>query len=84
MHVGKFLEDIGQLGPDWDEQLECSSCGAPILELHSRGAPGPMLAIERVQWSDGHPARQDDDIVCPQCGCRSPVGHPHIREPLPV
>lgn len=84
MRVREFLEDIGRLEPDWDEELVCASCASAILELHSRGAHGRVLGIERVRWYDGRPAGGDDEIVCPRCGCRSPIGRPHMRDPLPA
>ena len=83
MRVGEFLTEIVHLEPDWDEELKCASCGAAILELHSRGAPADMLGVERVQWADGNAATGVDDIICPRCGSRSPIARPHLREPLP-
>lgn len=82
MRVSEFLREIGTLPTDWDEELYCAACGAPILELHSLGAVRQPLDVELVRWANDRPARNDDEIVCPRCGCRSPVGRPHLRDPL--
>jgi DNA-directed RNA polymerase subunit RPC12/RpoP len=84
MRIGEFLLEIGELPADWDEWLACASCGAPILELHSRGAEPRPLTIERVRWYDDRTASDDEEIVCPRCGSRSPIARPHMRDPLPV
>jgi len=82
MRIREFLTDIGAQEADWDEQLACASCGAPILELHTLGARHEALSLERVTWYDGRPAHEDDEIICPRCGSHSPVGRPYMREPL--
>ena len=82
MRIGEFLIDIGTQQADWDEELACASCGAPILELHTSGARHEALSIERVTWFDEQPAHADDQIVCPRCGSRSPIARPHLRDLL--
>lgn len=82
MRIQEFLIDVGPLSPDWDEQLACASCGAAILELHSKGASAGELTMDRVLWYDGRPADREQEIVCPHCGSRSPVAQPYMRDPL--